>query len=74
MEGRASKSSSKLPERASLEYLKKLAKERLRELRRKNPEAAVRVSVDLYTAHYGQREFGIRDPNGLELMFTQPME
>ncbi len=28
---------------------------------------------DLYTAFYGQREFGIRDPNGVELMFFQPL-
>ena len=33
----------------------------------------VRFSVDLYTTHYGQREFGIRDPNGVELMFSQPV-
>ena len=33
----------------------------------------VRFTVDLYTAFYGQREFGIRDPNGLELMFFQPL-
>ena len=32
----------------------------------------LRFSVDLYTTHYGQREFGIRDPNGVELMFSQP--
>src|SRR5262245_9277243 len=31
--------SSHLPDRASLEYLKKLAKERLKELRRKDPDA-----------------------------------
>ena len=31
--------SSQLPDRASLEYLKKLAKDRLREMRRANPEA-----------------------------------
>ena len=30
--------------------------------------------ADLYTAFYGQREFGLRDPNGLELMFFQPLE
>ena len=30
-------SNSKLPERASLEYLKKLAKDRLQELRRADP-------------------------------------
>jgi catechol 2,3-dioxygenase-like lactoylglutathione lyase family enzyme len=34
----------------------------------------VRFTVDLYTAFYGQREFGIRDPNGVELMFAQPVE
>ncbi len=33
----------------------------------------VRFTVDLYTAFYGQREFGIRDPNGVELMFAQPV-
>jgi hypothetical protein len=32
-------SNSKLPERASLEYLKKLAKDRLRDLRRADPRA-----------------------------------
>ncbi len=31
----------------------------------------VRITVDLYTAFYGQREFGIRDPNDVELMFAQ---
>jgi ankyrin repeat protein/catechol 2,3-dioxygenase-like lactoylglutathione lyase family enzyme len=34
----------------------------------------VRFKLDLYTAFYGQREFGIRDPNGVELMFFQPLE
>jgi ankyrin repeat protein/catechol 2,3-dioxygenase-like lactoylglutathione lyase family enzyme len=34
----------------------------------------VRFTVDLYTAFYGQREFGIRDPNGVELTFAQPVE
>lgn len=33
----------------------------------------VRFTVDLYTAFYGQREFGIRDPNGVTLYFYQPM-
>ncbi len=28
---------------------------------------------DLYTAFYGLREFGIRDPNGITLSFTQPV-
>lgn len=35
---------------------------------------ALNFTADLYTAFYGQREFGIRDPNGLELMFAQPLE
>jgi hypothetical protein len=34
----------------------------------------LRFTVDLYTAFYGQREFGIRDPNELELRFYQPLE
>jgi hypothetical protein len=34
----------------------------------------IRFTLDLYTAFYGQREFGIRDPNRVELMFAQPVE
>ena len=34
----------------------------------------VRFTADLYTAFYGQREFGIRDPNGVDLYFCQPLE
>ncbi len=34
----------------------------------------VRFTVDLHTAFYGLREFGVRDPNGVELMFAQPDE
>ncbi|HEX7123964.1 MAG TPA: ankyrin repeat domain-containing protein [Gemmatimonadaceae bacterium] len=34
----------------------------------------VRFTADLYTAVYGQREFGIRDPNGVEIMFAQPLD
>jgi len=33
----------------------------------------VRFTVDLHTAFYGQREFGVRDPNGVEVMFYQPL-
>jgi ankyrin repeat protein/catechol 2,3-dioxygenase-like lactoylglutathione lyase family enzyme len=33
----------------------------------------VSFTVDLYTAFYGQREFGIRDPNGVKLYFYQPV-
>lgn len=29
---------------------------------------------DLHTAFYGQREFSIRDPSGVELVFHQPLE
>jgi uncharacterized glyoxalase superfamily protein PhnB len=37
------------------------------------PSAAeVRFTLDLYTAFYGQREFGIVDPNGIHVMFAQP--
>ncbi len=34
----------------------------------------VRFILDLHTAFYGQREFGITDPNGIQLMFAQPIE
>jgi hypothetical protein len=34
----------------------------------------VRFKPDLYTAFYGQREFSILDPNGIELSFYQPVE
>ncbi len=33
----------------------------------------IRFTQDLHTAFYGQREFGIRDPDGIELMFSQPV-
>jgi ankyrin repeat protein len=36
-------------------------------------EPEVRFTLDLHTAFYGQREFGIRDPNGVELFFFQPL-
>ena len=29
---------------------------------------------DLHTAFYGQREFGVRDPKGVEPSFCQPIE
>src|SRR5438128_2349537 len=38
-------SNSKLPERASLEYLKKLAKDRLKELRRAHPRATLAAAL-----------------------------
>lgn len=46
-------SSSDLPERASLEYLKKLAKERLRELRRKDPHARLSVAQHAIAREHG---------------------
>jgi dihydrofolate reductase/ankyrin repeat protein len=36
-------------------------------------EPDVRFTGDLYTAFYGQREFSIRDPDGVELYFFQPL-
>lgn len=33
----------------------------------------VQFTADLYTAFYGQREFAIRDPNGVTLTFFQPV-
>src|SRR5690242_2382733 len=60
---KASMSASKLPERASLEYLKKLAKDRLKQLRRSNP------SVKLATAQLAvAREYGF--PNWRVLKAT----
>jgi uncharacterized glyoxalase superfamily protein PhnB len=34
----------------------------------------LRFTQDLHTAFYGQREFCISDPNGVELYFYQPVE
>jgi ankyrin repeat protein/uncharacterized glyoxalase superfamily protein PhnB len=34
----------------------------------------VPFTLDLYTAFYGQREFGVRDPNGIHVMFAQAVE
>ena len=33
----------------------------------------VRFTLDLHTAFYGQREFGVIDPNGVHVMFAQPV-
>jgi ankyrin repeat protein/uncharacterized glyoxalase superfamily protein PhnB len=46
-------SNSKLPERASLEYLKKLAKDRLRELRRTDSRAKLATALLLVARDYG---------------------
>ena len=45
--------SSQLPDRASLEYLKKLAKERLRELRRTNPDTRLADAQLLIAREHG---------------------
>ncbi len=37
-------------------------------------EPDVQFTGDLYTAFYGQREFSIRDPNGVDLNFYQPVD
>lgn len=37
-------------------------------------ETAIHFVTDLYTAFYGQREFAIRDPNGIVLNFFQPLQ
>jgi hypothetical protein len=36
-------------------------------------EPEVSFRQDLYTAFYGQREFCIRDPDGYDLNFAQPL-
>jgi len=45
--------SSELPDRASLEFLKKLAKDRLRELRRTNPDARLAAAQLALAREYG---------------------
>lgn len=34
----------------------------------------IRFRADLYTTHYGMREFAIEDPNGVDLTFAQPAQ
>jgi ankyrin repeat protein len=46
-------STSRLPERASLEYLKKLAKDRLQELRRSDPKAQLATALLLVARDHG---------------------
>src|SRR5262245_49123745 len=46
-------SKSQLPDRASLEYLKKLAKERLRELRRRDPHTKLATALLDVARKYG---------------------
>lgn len=49
-----------------------LAREALKEPGKASLE--LRFTADLYTAFYGQREFGLLDPNGIEIMFAQPVQ
>lgn len=53
MEGKVSMSNAKLPERPSLEYLKKRAKSRLQELRREDPEAQLAAAQLKVAREYG---------------------
>jgi hypothetical protein len=46
-------STPQLPERASLEYLKKLAKDRLRELRRTDPAAKLAAALLAVAREHG---------------------
>ena len=46
-------STSKLPERASLDYLRKLAKDRLRELRLQDPRAQLAAAQLLIAREHG---------------------
>ncbi|MBI4473822.1 MAG: ankyrin repeat domain-containing protein, partial [Acidobacteria bacterium] len=59
-------SDSNLPERASLEYLKKLAKDRLRELRKRDPQAKLANAL-LYVA----REYGFSSWRALKAEIEQ---
>ena len=34
----------------------------------------VSFNQDLYTAFYGQREFSLTDPDGIDVNFFQPLE
>ena len=69
-------SNSKLPERASLEYLKKLAKDRLRELRRADPRAKLATALLAVARDHGfsswralKAEIEQRQKNNLALFF-----
>ena len=69
-------SNAQLPERASLEYLKKLAKDRLRELRRSDPQAKLAAAQLAVARDHGfpswralKAEIEKRNTNGLVLFF-----
>ena len=69
-------SQAKLPERASLEYLKKLAKDRLKDLRRKNPAAKLAAAQLAVAREHGfpswralKAEIDKRQPNNTASFF-----
>jgi ankyrin repeat protein len=69
-------SKSKLPEHASIEYLKKVAKERLRELRQTDPRAKLSAAQLTVARDYGfsswramKAEIDRRDPGGAAAFF-----
>jgi ankyrin repeat protein/catechol 2,3-dioxygenase-like lactoylglutathione lyase family enzyme len=69
-------SNSQLPERASLEYLRKLAKDRLRELRRGDPRAKLATALLAVARDYGfsswralKAELEQRQAQNVELFF-----
>jgi len=57
-------------------HLRRRQFERSREvLAGREPDAPeIRFRADLYTTHYGMREFAIEDPHGVDLTFAQPVE
>jgi ankyrin repeat protein len=68
---------SKLPERASLEYLRKLAKDRLRELRRSDPRAKLAAALFAVAREHGfpswralKAEVAKRESDRLERFFS----
>ena len=69
--------SSRLPDHASLEYLKKLAKDRLRELRRMDPQAQLPTVQRDIAREYGfpgwralKAELDQRDASPLDALFA----
>jgi ankyrin repeat protein len=69
-------SNARLPERASLEYLKKLAKDRLQELRRSDPNAKLAIALLSVAQEHGfaswralKAEIDRRQTNNVALFF-----
>jgi ankyrin repeat protein len=70
-------SKSKLPDRASLEYLKKLAKDRLKKLRQTNPKAKLSTALLAVAREYGfsswralKEEIDSRRSKAVDLFFA----